>query len=171
MLEKLAPRSRAESIFHLDVDGLKDIGIRGLIFDLDNTLVEWGGMEIKPELSEWILDMKRNGFKMCIVSNGLKDRVAHFARELDIPAVAKAIKPRKHPFKKALEIMGTLPDQTAVIGDQIFTDILGGNRMDLYTILTHPISKEEFVSTKAVRRLEKFVLKRLKKKGILSGQE
>ena len=66
-----------------------------------------------------------------------------------------------------MELMGTKPEETAVIGDQLFTDILGGNRLDLYTVWTTPISDEEFVSTKAVRRLERIVVKRFRRKGIL----
>jgi HAD superfamily phosphatase (TIGR01668 family) len=158
---------QAESVLELDLAELQKIGIRGIIFDLDNTLVEWKQESITPEVIELISRFKDAGFKMCILSNALEHRVEAVANLLEIPYVSRAAKPRKSPFRKALEYMGTEPEETAVVGDQLFTDILGGNRMDLYTIWTPPLSATEFISTKAVRRLERLVVKRFRRKGIL----
>jgi len=168
MLEKLCPRHRAESIFALDPEGLRAQGIKGIIFDLDNTLVEWGSESIPEELVAWIERFKKAGFRLCIVSNALPQRVEAVAAALGIPGLSQATKPFKTPFKRALEILGTEPEETAVVGDQLFTDILGGNRMDLYTIWTSPISETEFLSTRAVRRLERLVVKRFRKRGLLA---
>ena len=167
MLSKLCPNIQARSVLELDLNALQNIGIRGVIFDLDNTLVEWKQETLNPEVIALIERFKQNGFKMCILSNALEHRVEAVAHILDIPYVSRAVKPRKSPFRKALEIMGTAPEETAVIGDQLFTDILGGNRMELYTIWTPPLSATEFLSTKAVRKLERMVIKRFRKKGIL----
>ena len=167
MLQKLCPNVQAESVLELDLEELKKIGIRGIIFDLDNTLVEWKQEELNPEIIQLVSRFKQAGFKMCILSNALEHRVEAVANSLDIPYVSRAVKPRKIPFKKALELMETEPEETAVVGDQLFTDILGGNRMELYTIWTPPLSNTEFISTRAVRQLERLVIKRFRKKGIL----
>ena len=167
MLKKLCPDVQAESILELDLEELKKVGIRGVIFDLDNTLVEWKKDTLDPEVITLIERFKTEGFKLCILSNALEHRVENVAKILDVPYVSRAVKPRKSPFRKALEIMGTAPEATAVVGDQLFTDILGGNRMELYTIWTPPLSPTEFLSTRAVRKLERLVIKRFRKKGIL----
>jgi putative phosphatase len=167
MLQKLCPKVQAQSVLELDLEELQNIGIRGIIFDLDNTLVEWKQDNLNPEVVELISRFKDIGFKMCILSNALEHRVEAVASLLEIPYVSRAAKPRKSCFKKALELMGTEPEETAVVGDQLFTDILGGNRMELYTIWTPPLSATEFISTRAVRRLERMVIKRFRRKGIL----
>lgn len=167
MLQKLCPNLQAESVLDLNLHELQKIGIRGIIFDLDNTLVEWKHDNLNQEIIELIARFKAAGLQMCILSNALEHRVEAVAKLLEIPYVSRAIKPRKFPFKKALELMGTTPEETAVVGDQLFTDILGGNRMELYTIWTPPLSSAEFLSTRAVRQLERLVIKRFRKKGIL----
>ncbi|NLG84034.1 MAG: YqeG family HAD IIIA-type phosphatase [Firmicutes bacterium] len=166
MLEKLCPRYRAESIFALEPETLRAQGIKGLILDLDNTLVEWGSEIVPAELVAWVDRFKKAGFKLCIVSNAVPQRVEAVAETLGIPGLPQATKPFKTSFKRALAILGTAPEETAVIGDQLFTDILGGNRMDLYTIWTPPLSETEFLSTRAVRRLERLVVKRFRKRGL-----
>lgn len=167
MLQKLCPKNQAESVLDLDLGELQKAGIRGIIFDLDNTLVEWKQDTLNPEVVELIARFKNEGFKMCILSNAMEHRVETVARLLEIPYVSRAVKPRKSPFKKALDLMGTTPEETAVVGDQLFTDILGGNRMELYTIWTPPLSSTEFLSTRAVRKIERLVIKRFRKKGFL----
>jgi len=129
--------------------------------------VEWKQETLTPAVIELIDQLKDHGFKMCILSNALEPRVGIVARILGIPYISQAVKPRKFPFKKALDILGTAPEATAVVGDQLFTDILGGNRMELYTIWTTPLSPVEFIYTKVVRRLEYLVLKQFRKKGVL----
>ena len=104
---------------------------------------------------------------MCLVSNNKKDRVSNFGRILGVPALSKARKPRRRAFREAMRIMNTRPETTAVIGDQIFTDVLGGNRLGLYTILVVPLSKQEFIGTRCMRHLERVVLKILARRNLL----
>lgn len=167
MLEILRPKVQANSVLGLNGEELKKAGIRGIIFDLDNTLVEWKQDKLNPAVIELVRHFKEHGFKMCILSNALETRVGIVAEALGIPYVSRAVKPRKYPFKKALQILGTMPLETAVVGDQLFTDILGGNRMKLYTIWTTPLSSTEFIYTRVVRRLERLVVKRFRRKGVL----
>jgi HAD superfamily phosphatase (TIGR01668 family) len=118
-------------------------------------------------MRDWVQEIKDAGIKVCILSNALEHRVRAVGESLGVPWVSRAVKPRKSPFRQALKILGTAPRETAVIGDQIFTDIWGGNRMGLYTIWTTPLSTKELFSTKAVRRLERLVVKKFREKGIL----
>lgn len=167
IFKKLCPKLQVGSVLELDLTQLRERGITGIIFDLDNTLVEWKQDQLTPEVIAFIQQLKDQGFKMAILSNALEYRVEAVARMLDIPYISRAVKPRKSPFRKAMDLMQTTPETTAVVGDQIFTDILGGNRMKLYTIWIPPLSSTEFISTKAVRKLERLVVKGFRKKGIL----
>ncbi|HEY8464857.1 MAG TPA: YqeG family HAD IIIA-type phosphatase [Bacillota bacterium] len=167
MLKNLCPKLQARSVLDLNLIQLREQGIKGIIFDLDNTLVEWKQDQLTPEVMALVQQLKELGFKMTILSNALEYRVEAIARRLDIPYISRAVKPRKSPFRKAMDLMATTPETTAVVGDQIFTDILGGNRMKLYTIWISPLSSTEFISTKAVRKLERLVVKQFRKKGIL----
>lgn len=158
----LIPRQHLHSIYELNTEGLHSRGIRGIIFDMDNTLVPWNDRAVYPRLSSWLEQLKSWGFELCIVSNNSRERGGQLACELGIPAIWYAVKPRRRAFRKALQIMELNAAETAVVGDQIFTDVLGGNRLGLYTILVTPITDQEFIWTRLVRKLERQVLKRLK---------
>ncbi len=160
MRKLLIPDQQLNDIFEIDTAYLKSIGIKGLITDMDNTLVAWSDRSVYPRLAEWFAALKEEGFKLCIVSNNSEQKGEQLAREVDIPAVWYAIKPRRRAFCKALEKMDLRPEEAAVVGDQIFTDVLGGNRLGLYTILVNPISEKEFIWTKISRFLERVVANR-----------
>lgn len=167
MLEVLCPSLVAGSVCDIDLDDLARRNIRALILDLDNTLLGWDAVEMSPGMDAWVREAKRRGFRLCIASNGLDSRVSKIAANLGIPAIAKATKPRKKPFRQALAILGVPSYQAAVIGDQVFTDVLGGNRMEIFTILINPISRKELGTTRLVRRVERRVLRALHRKGLL----
>jgi len=169
VLKMLCPDVYLESIYDLDLEKLKKKGIKGIITDLDNTLISWGENTIYPSLNEWFEKLRAEGFKVCIVSNNSPDRVSIFAEKFNIPAVSGATKPRRRPFRRALEKLGIRPEEAAVLGDQVFTDVLGGNRLGLFTILVIPVSPREFIGTRVVRQIERYVLKALKKRGMLPG--
>ncbi len=162
MHKLLIPDQHLNNIFEIDTAYLKSIGIKGIITDMDNTLVAWSDRSVYPRLAEWFAKLKSEGFKLFIVSNNSKDNGGKLARELDIPAIWYAVKPRRSAFRKALKQMELTPAETAVVGDQIFTDVLGGNRLGLHTILVTPISEKEFIWTRFPRMLERIVLARIK---------
>ncbi len=164
MLKKLYPDLLLNSIYDLNIDLLRGKGIKGIIADLDNTLVAWGASSLEKPLQEWLKTLHEAGFKLCILSNNSAQRVDKFATLLGVLAISHAVKPRRSGFRRALRQMDLKPHETAVLGDQIFTDILGGNRADLFTILVTPLSSKEFIATRFMRQLEKLVLKRLKKR-------
>ena len=167
MLRLLSPNFFLDSIYELNLEKLHNDGVKGLIFDLDNTILAWNSTLVPQDVIGYFKTLHGSGFKICIVSNNTKTRVLDMAKVLGIPAISKAIKPRRKAFRRAMNIMGTNSASTAVIGDQIFTDILGGNRLGLQTILISPITRKEFIGTQLVRRVERVILKRLKRKGLL----
>jgi HAD superfamily phosphatase (TIGR01668 family) len=171
VIELLRPDMVARSVFDVDLNQLKQKGISGLIMDMDNTLLGWDHNQVSKEIKRWVESAQAKGFAMCITSNGYESRVQQIAMSLGIPAVSGGIKPRKKPFRKALEILKLPPSQVAVIGDQLFTDVLGGNRMDLFTILINPVSQKELKSTQMVRKVESRMIKRLHKKGLLTSHQ
>ncbi len=167
VLEILCPDEYHRSVHEIDLGALKKRGIEALIVDLDNTLLPWQAEEVSTEARAWVEHAKRLGFRLCIASNGLGRRVTAISHQLGVPAITRAVKPRKRPFRLALAQLGVEPHQVAVVGDQIFTDILGGKRMQLYTILIDPVSRQELGTTRVVRRVERRVLRRLSRRGLL----
>lgn len=157
MLRWLRPSSQVPTIYDIDLDALRARGIRGVILDLDNTIVPWGAREVGPRLPVWIAAARAADLRLCIVSNNAGSRVTAIAKRLGLPVVTWALKPRRRAIRRALLVMGTTPDATALVGDQLLTDILGGNRLGLHTILVRPQSHREFVLTRLVRSLERLL--------------
>lgn len=164
-LKNLTPDLYLDTVYDLDVKKLKNKGINTIITDLDNTLVGWNDPDPDAKLVKWFNMLKKEGFKIAIVSNNGENRVAYFAKQVDLPFISKAQKPRRSPFRRAMELLESTTRETAVLGDQIFTDVLGGNRTGLFTVLVIPINPKEFIGTKVVRQCEKIVLRYLAKKG------
>jgi HAD superfamily phosphatase (TIGR01668 family) len=163
----LRPAEYRQSIFTIDLDKLWSRGIRAIMLDLDNTLVQWNSPDPTPGLLEWLDQVKRKGFRPCIVSNNRGARVGEFSRKIGIPYVSNAVKPRRKGFLEAMRLVGVTPAQTVVVGDQIFTDIWGGNRSGAYTILVVPIDPRELLFTQMVRKIERRVLEYLNRRGLL----
>lgn len=167
MLRKFYPKAYIASLSQIGPEFFLQKGIKGVILDLDNTLIPWRSGVMEPNMSELLKTYIQAGLKLCVVSNALNRRVESLLLPLGIPGIARAAKPRRKAFVEALQILGTAEKETAVVGDQIFTDIFGGNRLNLYTVLVVPMSKREFIGTKLVRVIEKSVLNRLSKKGVI----
>jgi len=170
MFNLLYPRIYVDTLLDIPLDKLRGQNITAFIIDLDNTITEWNSNEIRAEVEEWFKRINGEGFKACILSNNGEQRIRKVADRLGIPFIHRAAKPRRGSFHRAVELMGVNATQTAVVGDQIFTDILGGNRAGLYTILVKPLARREFVGTKINRTLEIFILHLLFKKAISKGK-
>lgn len=164
----LRPAEYRESIQKIDLDRLKAKGIRAILMDLDNTLVRWNHPEPPEGLVQWLERVRNAGITPCIVSNNKGPRVRTFAERIGVPFVSKASKPRRRGFREAMARLGVSPQETVVVGDQIFTDVLGGNRSGAYTILVVPIDTHEFFGTRMVRIVERVVLRYLNRKGLLT---
>jgi HAD superfamily phosphatase (TIGR01668 family) len=168
MLKLFCPDLYIENIYKLDLNYIKKKNIKGILIDIDNTMLPWNSSHIEDRLMNWVSDCLKQGFSLCIISNNKYHRIQNCAERLGIPAVSGSLKPFKKAFKKGLNILGTQPEQTAVLGDQIFTDILGAKRMGLFAILVKPISSRELYWTRIMRTLERQLLKILENKKLIS---
>ena len=151
------------SIYDIDFTKLYESGIKGLILDIDNTLVAHG--EKKPDgRTAVLLDKLRDiGFQVCILSNSTRRRVARFSAGLGIYAAAGARKPASAGFIKAARLMDLELSQICMIGDQIFTDIFGAKRLGIKAIFTNRISDREIFTVALKRIPEKYILWRFHK--------
>ena len=156
MVFRLKPTYIVEHVTDINLEDLKNEGIRGLVFDLDNTLMPPKTGTLAENVKEW-LDIVRKDFKIAIVSNNPRLMyIEQAAKEACCPAYGKAGKPRTDIAAKALKNMDLLPDQVAMVGDRPLTDIWVGQRLGLITILVDPLIKhEEIIIVKFLRRLER----------------
>ncbi len=155
----LGPNRFASSLHDVSLAELADAGIRGLIIDLDNTLLGFRETELAAEHSAWIAEAHDRGFVMCMVSNNFRERARGIADQLKIGCIPNALKPLPFGFMRALKHLGLPRSQVAVVGDQFFTDVLGAKLCgNLYTILTEPIQTHDFAITRMFRFLERLVL-------------
>lgn len=153
-----------KDVFQIDLMALKNNGKRVILTDLDNTLVGASVKKPTQEIIDFLTNAQSLGFEVIIVSNNKKERVLHFAEDLSIKAAHhKALKPLKLKLRKILKQYDR--NQVVMIGDQLMTDVLVAKRLGLYTILVEPIHLDsDENSTKFNRRLERFVVKQLKKR-------
>jgi hypothetical protein len=166
MFERLLPDQIVDSIYDIDLHALKKRNIQGIITDLDNTLVSAKTALATPELTDWLDKVRHAGFRVVIVSNNNESRVSRFAEPLHIPFVHAARKPARKAFRNALLRLGLAPGQVVVVGDQLMTDILGGRRMGMHTILVSAVApSEEGLPTRINRLIEKIVRARLRRTG------
>lgn len=129
-----------KTIYEIDADELARKGITLLLADLDNTLVPYGVPVATEQVRAWKEELDRCGVTLFVLSNNRHaDRPRIFCEDLDVPYIGHAGKPGTGGFVKAMEQMGTAPEQTALVGDQIFTDVLGANRTGVMSILVEPI--------------------------------
>lgn len=163
MFEKFYPGEYVNSVWEVDFQMYYDQGIRGVIFDIDNTLVPHGkpATEESVELFEKI---HKIGLDTCLISNNKEPRVEPFAKAMNTRYISDAHKPSTKNYIKAMEIMKTNKTTTIFIGDQIFTDIYGANRAGIASVLVKQIDKKEEIQIILKRYLERIVLWRWKKK-------
>jgi len=161
LASKLLPDEQLGSVFDLDPEGLRVCGIRGIIFDLDNTLGAWGFEHIDERTLRWLRELQEQGFRIGFLSNhqgGGRQRLRE--RLKGHPVVFSAGKPRRRGFRQVLDELGLAPHEVAMVGDQLFTDIWGAKRLGLYTVLVKPVAPEdEGVLTRLRRWLERMILR------------
>lgn len=165
-MDIFVPDMYQKSIYTINYKKLKKNGIKCLLFDLNNTLVSYEVDYPDDKLRELIFNLERD-FKVIIVSNSSKDRVRPFKEKLNVDSSFSSKKPLKKKYKKIMNLYGFKDTEIAMIGDELITDILGGNRMNFTTILVNGISEEEPLYTRIIRTFERKIVKSLNKKGIL----
>ena len=167
MYFKYIPDMYYKDIYNIDYDSLRKKDIKCIIFDLDNTLAPLSDKEPSNELKDLIKRVDYLGFKIVILSNATKKRVQPFKEILNVDSAYMAHKPSKKKYKKVLEMYDLHPEQIACIGDQLFTDIKGANRMGMGSILTDKLAKKDHILSYYNRFKEIFVFRKFKKEKIL----
>lgn len=157
MFKAFYPKEYRDSAYDIPYEEFYKRGIRGVIFDIDNTLVPHGepADERAVELFKRLHGM---GMKTCLLSNNKEPRVASFAAQVDSPYIFKGKKPKRGGYERAMRLMGTRKETSLFVGDQLFTDVYGANRMEIYGILTKPIHPKEEIQIVLKRYLEAVVL-------------
>ena len=161
-MEKYIPDIYQKSIYTINYDILYNRGIRCLLIDLDNTIVPITMKKHNKKIKELFDDLKTKGFKIIIFSNSPKKRVKPFKDELDVDCCAIAMKPFKRKYMKILDEYKLNVTSVACIGDQLLTDIKGGNNVGITTILVNPIGTKERLTTRINRHFERKILKKLR---------
>ncbi|KAA0228171.1 YqeG family HAD IIIA-type phosphatase [Fimbriimonadia bacterium ATM] len=157
-LRRFCPHVRAEALSQIDPEELYDAGVRAVLLDLDNTLLPWKSSVVPADSIAWVERCREAGLKLCLVSNTRNlPRLKAIADKLGIPFVKSRMKPARDGFEKALSLMATSPEQTVMVGDQMFTDVWGGNRMGITTIWVKQMHKREFIGTRFSRVAESLV--------------
>lgn len=149
-----------EKVEDIPYELIKKENIELIMLDMDNTLID-NSKKYNNSLKEWINKMKNNNIKLCILSNSpFGEKVKKIAGELNVSYEFNATKPLLKGFKKVIEEKNVKKENILMIGDQIFTDIWGGNRMGVKTVLVTPINKNESFLSRIKRPIEKIVLKK-----------
>lgn len=155
----IKPDAIFNKVTDISIDFLKKNHIKGVILDVDNTLLNLDE-EMLPGAKEWVESLKDNNFKVCIASNSVKkSKLDKVSKELEIKYIRWSLKPLKRGLKRALRITNLQRKEVAEIGDQYFTDVIGAKRMKMFSILTKPISDEKHWINKVKRKIEKFFIK------------
>ena len=162
MLERFFPDEYVDSAYGIPFEELYRKGYRGIIFDVDNTLVPHGAPADARSIGLFE-SLRAMGFSTCILSNNKEPRVAPFAGQVKSPYICKGGKPSVKGYERAMEVMGTGRENTLFIGDQLFTDVWGARRTGLYSILTKPMDPHEEIQIVFKRYLEAVVLRAYKK--------
>jgi HAD superfamily phosphatase (TIGR01668 family) len=155
----------ASSVFAVDYERLwARRGVRALVFDIDNTIVPFDTEKPTEEAVRLFRSLAARGFRLCLLSNNGRSRVERFAERLGVDSVHRALKPGPWGARRALARMRASPGHTALIGDQVFTDILCGNMMSFYTVLVRPVSARDEFTVRLKRGAERGVVAAYKKK-------
>ncbi len=146
-----------KTIYDIDFEELKKEGIKLLLIDIDNTIIPWDSAIVNMRLNGLFKKLKDSGFVVRLLSNAPKKRTKDIAEKLDVEGTGRSYKPFSFNFKKSIESEGFSKNETIMIGDQIFTDLLGAKIAGIKVILVDQLSKKELKATKFMRLLEKLV--------------
>jgi hypothetical protein len=159
MLTVITPHLFLASVLDLDAARLRLLGVEGLLLDLDGTLKDYRAEEIPESVQNWVAGLLTSGIRVCLISNGRAPRIGRFAAMLGVPFVAKAFKPLPRGCHRAVNLLGLESRRVAMVGDQVFADILAGRLAGLLTILVPPTHPDEPWFTRLKRPLERRVLR------------
>ena len=159
MLKRFYPQQYLPSVYDINFEMLSNNGIKYLLIDIDNTLAPHDVPEPDEKIFSFVRTLKEKGFNVCLISNNKPKRVDLFNKNLGLCAVSKAGKPKKRAVFQALSLLSGSASETALIGDQLFTDVWCGNRTGVYTVLVKPISSRDEWTVKLKRLPEKIIFR------------
>lgn len=154
----LHPRHYVTGVCAIDLAELRAAGIKALLLDVDNTVLPLDSPDCTEEIAAWVSSLAAEGFAVCFVSNNWHEAIHSRVAPFDVPLSAKAMKPLPRGFRAAAQALGVKPRECAVVGDQIFTDILGGNLVGATTVLVRPLSSSDLPHTLVLRRIERLIM-------------
>ncbi|MCI6499583.1 MAG: YqeG family HAD IIIA-type phosphatase [Lachnospiraceae bacterium] len=157
MLSRFYPDECRESVYTMDFEGYYQEGYKGILFDIDNTLVPHGAPSQK-KAEQLFEKLRKIGFDTCLISNNKEPRVKPFADAVKSKYIFNAHKPSAKNYIKAMKIMCTMAENTLFVGDQIFTDVYGAKKAGIHSVLVKPIHPKEEIQIVLKRKLEKIVL-------------
>lgn len=164
VLRQFSPVEAYHTLWEIELDRLVAAGKKLILIDIDNTLLPWRSEEFPPESLAWIARGRELGLEFCILSNTRNvARLHRLSEVMEIPYLTGKFKPSRAMYVQALEKFQVTPEQAVMIGDQLFTDVLGANRAGIEAIWVKPMTRREFVGTKVNRFAERFVASRLYK--------
>ncbi len=155
----LKPDARVASVHEVTPAWLASRGLQGLLVDLDETLLPAAADDALASVYDWLESLVSAGVRVAILSNGERERVKAVAKRAGLPALALAGKPFRYAFRRGLRLLDLPPEQVAMLGDQLFTDVLGAKSAGLHAVLVDPLSPGKLPHTRLARRLERWVLK------------
>lgn len=154
----LSPDLRVESVLDLTSERVRMLGLNSLILDIDNTLKPHAALKIDPRIQFWVAALRKNSIRLSLLSNGREHRVKILAQQLGVPFVAEAMKPFPTRCRNLLKMHEFDPARTAIVGDQLFADVLAGRLAGVFTILVRPMDLSEPWFTRVKRPVERFFL-------------
>lgn len=161
-LKIFKPDQIVKDIHEIDFTSLRKAGKKALLLDIDDTLIPRNVNTISPMVFEWIVARKEEGFKLCLASNSRHPlRVKYIGETLGLPAMSLGFKPLPFAFWKALELLKARPEESIMVGDQLFMDILGANLLKIHSIFVKHLTEETFLLRKWMRKAENWVLERV----------
>lgn len=162
-IEAVTPDSYYPSIYKIDYQTLKKENISTLLFDIDNTITKVDDLNVPKETTNLMGKLKKQGFKILLISNNHPQRAKPVAEKLNLPLLSDAGKPEKKAYAKALNILNSTKENTAAIGDQLLSDVVGAKKYGIKAILVDQLSKENNIQTGLAQKLQKYMIKKLSK--------
>ena len=157
---RLMPDYHYDSVFQVAYEELLEKNIRNLIFDIDNTLAAYEHKTPTAKVVALIRRLKRMGFNVCLLTNNTNKRLQHFDKTLELTGIANALKPLSRGVQRAMGILGSTPATTAIIGDQLLSDIWAGKNAGITTVLVKPLSQKDLAFVHLKRVVERRLLRK-----------
>lgn len=165
LLWYVKPDASFDHLTDVSIALLRSWSVEGVVLDLDNTTVPWHTADVPNAVLAWVEKVRDAGIRVCLLTNNYGAQAHTVAKKMGASVVRAALKPNPSAFRRALTVLQTTPSKAVMIGDQLFTDVLGAKLVGMRAILVRPLSAREFVTTKFMRMLERPIVARLRRAG------